>query len=462
MDDGRIDAGRPARWPIALLVLALAGLGGWAWTMVGAGGDGRIEVPDGGGIARARDLLDSGRAEEARDLLGAIREPDGESLWLLSRAELQLGRVDEASAALSRAGGLGFVEDPMRVEPSPFVGAGRCAECHSEIVRAQQSSHHALTLRDASDPEELPLPDGPIADPEAPGVSHRIGREGGALTVETEAAGEEFRAVIDRLIGSGRHASTPVGTDEQGRPRELRISHYAGGVGWDLTTGHPEDPGVPDGFLGRPLERDEQERCLDCHATNYREILAGSGPTLGDRGIGCERCHGPAGNHLLAVDLGFPSPAIARPKRATAGQVVGLCGDCHKPQDSGPSMFDSSEPMFVRFQAATLVRSPCYSKSPASAKFDCVSCHDPHRDAETDPRPYEVACLSCHAGPSGPPVEPALDPASQVPCPVDPLQGCVDCHMPKRPSSMRHTRFTDHHIRIQRDLPMGDEARAAE
>ncbi|QDV35421.1 tetratricopeptide repeat protein [Tautonia plasticadhaerens] len=461
MDDGRIDSGRPARWPLLLAVLALAGLLGWGWVMMG--GDGRVEVPGGVGVARARTLLESGRAGEAREVLAAISRPDGEALWLLSRAELQLGRVDEASAALSRAGAAGLVEDPMRAEPSPFVGSGRCAECHAEIARSQRSSHHALTLRDASGPGEFPLPDGPVVDPEEPTVSHRIGREGdGALAVETEAAGEQFLAVIDRLVGSGRHAMTPLGTDEQGGPRELRLSHYAGGVGWDLTTGHPEHPGSPDGFLGRPLGSAEQDQCLDCHSTNFREVLAGSGPTLADGGIGCERCHGPGGNHLRAVDLGFPSPAIARPKRATAGQVLALCGDCHKPLDAGPPMFASDEPMFVRFQAATLVRSACSTKSPASAKFDCVSCHDPHRDAEADPGFYEAACLSCHSGPGRPPAGAALPPASQVPCPVDPLRGCVGCHMPKRPSSMRHAMFTDHHIRVQQDMPMGPGGRAAE
>jgi hypothetical protein len=126
----------------------------------------------------------------------------------------------------------------------------------------------------------------------------------------------------------------------------------------------------------------------------------------------------------------------------------------------GPSMTFSDEPTFVRFQAATLVRSPCYSKSPASAKFDCVTCHDPHRNAETNPMFYEAICLSCHAGPASPSVEFTIDPASQVPCSVEPRQGCLACHMPDRPSSMRHTPFTDHHIRIQQDMPMGRDDRA--
>jgi hypothetical protein len=475
MDDGDSVAARPARWPFALVVLIAAGLGAWAWMIRGDGGGAGLEIPVGAGnpagdrIAEARALLSSGQADAARTLLGAIDDPDGEALWLLSRAELQLGNTDEAASALADAEAMGFVDDPMRVEPSPFAGAGRCAECHSEIVRDQQSSNHALTLRDGPAIESIILPEEPVVDPRNPGVSHRIRLEDGGPVVETEAPGAQFRAVIDRLIGSGHHAMTPVVTDSEGKPRELRLSHYAGGVGWDLTTGHPEIPGSPDGFLGRPLGEDEQRRCLNCHATNARDLLEGSGPTLADRGIGCERCHGPGEHHILAVDQGFPGLAIARPKRATAGQVVTLCGDCHAPIDSspsmsmmaspGPSMTSSEEPTFVRFQAATLVRSACYTRSPASAKFDCVTCHDPHRNAEADPGSYEAICLSCHTGPAGPAGGPsarlAIDPASQIPCPVEPRQGCVACHMPPRPSSMAHTPFTDHHIRVQQDMPMG-------
>jgi hypothetical protein len=37
-----------------------------------------------------------------------------------------------------------------------------------------------------------------------------------------------------------------------------------------------------------------------------------------------------------------------------------------------------------------------------------------------------------------------------VPCPVNPVTDCLDCHMPKNPSAVPHTIFTDHHIRVHR------------
>jgi hypothetical protein len=78
-----------------------------------------------------------------------------------------------------------------------------------------------------------------------------------------------------------------------------------------------------------------------------------------------------------------------------------------------------------------------------------VSCHDPHRNLEHDPRHYEAACLSCHPGPAAD----SPGPGGQAPCPVNPTRGCIDCHMPRRPSTMQHTEFTDHHIRVPSDRP---------
>ncbi|QDV37976.1 tetratricopeptide repeat protein [Tautonia plasticadhaerens] len=398
----------------------------------------------------ARAHLGLGRGDLAGPVLKAVDPPDAESLWLAGRAGLQRGEIDAAISSRTRARSLGVPEDPMRVEPAPYVGSDRCVDCHPAIVRDQQSSSHARTFHPDPEPGVLPLPDGPVPDPIDPEIVHRIRAEGGAIVFETEAEGDRSWARVLHVLGSGTRGMTPVGVDEQGRVVELRLSHYGEGVGWGRTTGHPEVPETPGAWLGLPLSAREQRACLDCHTTNFREAGARAGPTLADGAIGCERCHGPAGNHLMAVDRGFPDPAIARPRLATAGQVVGLCGDCHRPPSDAP-LPESSHPSAVRFQAATFVRSPCFARAPASAKFDCVSCHDPHRDAEHEPRHYEEVCLSCHPGPAVAATGPPSEATRSAPCPINPSRGCIDCHMPRRPSVMEHTEFTDHHIRAQPD-----------
>src|SRR6185312_888998 len=122
-------------------------------------------------------------------------------------------------------------------------------------------------------------------------------------------------------------------------------------------------------------------QCLQCHATDYRVAEDRSRPESTDRGIGCERCHGPGGNHVRAVATKFRDPAIARPQLYSADRIIALCGQCHSPREDRSA--DLDKPAAVKFQAATLIRSRCYTESDGS--FQCLTCHNPHRNAETSP-----------------------------------------------------------------------------
>ena len=94
--------------------------------------------------------------------------------------------------------------------------------------------------------------------------------------------------------------------------------------------------------------------------------------------------------------------------------------------------------------------------------MSCVTCHDPHRDADPNPATYEARCLSCHG--SGPPEPPkanrhppiAAGEIRRVPCPVNPTAGCVTCHMPKVEGAAPHASFTDHRIRIHKPPRVGE------
>jgi tetratricopeptide (TPR) repeat protein len=401
----------------------------------------------------ARALLQIHRPAEARSQLETLLQagPDREASWLLSRAAMQQGEKTLALAALKDA--RGFASDqPEAFEPAPFVGSAGCAECHPEVHGFEQAGRHARTFHPVGTQEAIVLPDHPLTDPKDPTIVHALRRRGDRIALEARIKGKELVALVDYMLGSGKHAQTPVGHDETGQIRELRFSFYAEIGGWDRSPGHPVRPHDEAGYLGELQTRDSLRRCLNCHTTNFRAALEASGPESADRGIGCERCHGPAGNHLAAVELGLSDPAIGRFKASSEARVMPLCAQCHGTR--GRYLPDDNPGLIVRFQATTLTWSTCYVESRGA--LGCLTCHSPHRDAGDRPASfYESRCLGCHSRNAEPPAAgrrlrtPALPPgARRAVCPVNPDRDCLRCHMPPVKGAVPHTTFTDHHIRI--------------
>ncbi len=399
----------------------------------------------------ARLLLRTGRAERARDALRPLggSGDDPEACWLISRCDLQQG--DVPAATIVTAARSYRDQHPLEPEPAPFVGEGRCRECHRPIFEAQHRSRHARTFYRKGQLASLPLPDRAVADPDNPAVTHSFDRGESRIAVRTRVADRVFQTIVDYAFGSGDRGLTLVGHDPEDRPFEVRLSRYAGLVGWDVTSGQPRGKDEPALYQGMRITADAVRRCLVCHTTNPRAITTGMGPEAADAAIGCERCHGPGGHHLKVASDHPDDLAIARPTLADAPAIVALCSQCHSPRDPELPMVRGT-PESVRFQGTTFTWSRCYTESGRS--LDCVDCHNPHHDVETRADRYEARCLECHSAAAAKhqpddahrpgrsrPVRAAL-------CPVQPSRGCIDCHMPKVTIPMAHAAFTDHFIRV--------------
>ena len=274
-------------------------------------------------------------------------------------------------------------------------------------------------------------------------MTHIYKKAGDHIEVETKVGSELFKAVVDYAFGTPDRYVTMTKRDATGAYRACRLSYFhdPNASGWDLSAGDGINPEHSGKFLGKPVASQAGVmRCLYCHTTNTRSGKNRVGPETADRAIGCERCHGPGGNHVAAIAAGFPDLAIANVKKESAEAVTKLCADCHNLNP--PEVMIATprtDPGWVRSPGVTLTWSRCYTES--AGGLTCLTCHDPHRSARESVASSLKACLSCHSG--GSKEQP------RIPCPVSPAGDCLSCHMPPVPNKSLHLSLTDHYIRVR-------------
>lgn len=337
------------------------------------------------------------------------------------------------------------------ISEAAYVGSRSCGECHPGASAAHHFSGHAQTFRLAgSIPLARRLDGESFPDPEQPEVGWSLSLRDGELAAERSEGGEVARQVLEYALGSGRHAITFVTRldpdPDRLRLREFRLSYFAHDDRLDITPGqlaaYPDPAAVTHG-LGRDFPTGLSQTCLGCHAT--RMSARGDDrfdPATAMLNVDCERCHGPAGDHLAAARRGEADLRMPfGPGRRTAGEQLRLCGECHRlAENVPPAQLRADNPGLVRFQPVGLAQSACYTRS--AGALSCTTCHDPHARTSRDRAAYEAACLSCHDDPR----------AGEAVCPDDPREGCLDCHMPAVEAA-RGMHFTDHWIRIREPAP---------
>jgi Flp pilus assembly protein TadD len=365
-----------------------------------------------------------------------------------------------------------------------FVDERSCALCHSKIAETYGEQGMARAFR-------RPRPENDIEDFAAPpfvhaasGRSLQIVRRGDRLVFRRWQTGPDgqpinvFEIPIDWILGSGDHARTYLYQTPGGELYQLPLAWYSQERSWNMAPGYdrPDHDGV--------LRRVRRE-CIFCH-TSYPDVPAGADaygapqvfPAQLPEGIGCQRCHGPAAEHVWLALGGLGSNADIRasvfnPGRLPAPRRDEVCMGCHlQPSVALPGLrrfgrgdfsFRPGEPLadyFVqvdvdeedrpaaeRFEINhhpyRLHQSRCWIASQGA--LSCLTCHDPHRSVPAAERAahYRAACLTCHQ-----PEDCGL-PKTGMPAAahVD-RQDCVSCHMPKRRTQdVVHVVMTDHLIR---------------
>jgi tetratricopeptide (TPR) repeat protein len=209
--------------------------------------------------------------------------------------------------------------------------------------------------------------------------------------------------------------------------------------------------------------------CLFCHSGEARPVPNSlntyRSPPFELQAITCERCHGPAADHLAKPSAAtILNPAKLAPERRDA-----VCEQCHLGGEArilnpgkqfadyrpGESLEDTfSAYVFNRPAAAPaghalkvvshveqLAESACARES--QGRMWCSTCHDPH-DKPADPVAYyRERCQQCHV-------------AAELESHPKPAQNCIGCHMPRRKTyDGSHTAFSDHQIQ-RRPAESGD------
>jgi Tfp pilus assembly protein PilF len=329
---------------------------------------------------------------------------------------------------------------------SAYVGNEACAACHGDIYERYSRTAMART----SGPASRNLIEGSVRHVSS-GVVYRISVEGTKAYLNYERPGDpglRGRHELQYYVGSSTRGSTFL-FEIDGFLYKSPINYFVQKKGWDMS---------PEYHSPREMElKPAPPACLFCHASRIQPPAPGasnrygSAPFLQD-GVGCERCHGPGGEHVRGMGV------LVNPARLTGERRDSVCIQCHLPGEASVARPGKTLEMyrpgdllsdysltFVYDDAGrgalgaishveALALSHCARRS--AGRMACITCHDPHTAV---PGPERVAyyrdkCLSCHAR--------SFADRHQQGSP-----DCIGCHMPRRESvDGGHVQVTDHRI----------------
>ncbi len=332
--------------------------------------------------------------------------------------------------------------NPRRVPAGTvFVGDQACGECHKKHFASHGQSGMAMAME--SVPSSVVLSRNPKLSMNVGPFTYEIKRNGKESTYSVTDGKETMSFPIVYAFGQGKMGQTYV-LERDGKFYESLVSFYNETKSLDFTIGAPRGtPASLTDAVGRLLNANEVASCFSCHATG---AVAGGSQLRLDRlthGVRCEACHGPGGEHIIAVKAGeSPSKSIYNPKLLGGDELSQqFCASCHR----GANEFSLLQEMHinnVRFQPYRIFNSKCYSDD---RRIGCTACHNPHEPLREDPAYYDRRCLECHSLRD----KTAKAGGDGKSCPVAD-KNCASCHMPKIEIPAAHFKFTDHYIRIVR------------
>lgn len=393
----------------------------------------------------------------------------------------------------------------------PVAGSDSCRSCHPTQWQSwHRSFHRTMTQQPelaAVGPLSQQRPPSEPAQLLAPFAGETLDYAGFRATMDRSASGAP-RVTVERIeddgelgervleaevaltVGSHRYQQYVAYLDRGGGAGELwrlPVAWHPGEQRWIHMNGAFVEPEGEHGSLvdyERHLSR-WNDNCIFCHNT---EPVPGVGEQVrsevGELGIACEACHGPAHAHLdrhgnplrriLSSRAAGSDGSITNPAALSPARETEICGRCHGQRIArdivavmregdgfvpGDALASVSRPIFVdtviagvpgldqgqpfasrfwpdatprlsAYEYQALLLSPCWDEGEG---LGCGHCHDMHGDDPNgqlrDGRAGQGACVDCH------------DPASLGGAARPGGHGghgeygqsidCLDCHMPR-------------------------------
>jgi tetratricopeptide (TPR) repeat protein len=362
----------------------------------------------------------------------------------------------------------GKIERAVRpaLPPADYVGDQACAVCHEEIAGRFAGSAMGRSLARVYEDSTLETLEDEVVVRSKGKCVYRVKQVAAdGLAHHEQMVDQDGQLIYDLAVpihysmGSGTRGRSYL-TNHNGILWMSALTWYASGNRWDLSPGFSSDD--LRGFRRRVIDE-----CLGCHVG--RVATAGDSryaaqPFL-QQSIGCENCHGPGKQHVLAREGKLP-PArdnMVNPARLPLAERDSVCNQCHLQGEAripryGRTYFDFRpgqrlEETLVVLLAGTgvaggktesvrhvqqMMASRCYEAS--KGRLGCISCHDAHATipAEDAAAYYRRRCLACHDQAD------CHAPADERTAKAD---SCYACHMPPLPAAdIAHTAQTDHRV----------------
>jgi len=322
-----------------------------------------------------------------------------------------------------------------------FSGSASCVNCHKSIYESHIKTAHYLDSRTAT--KEF------IKGSFEEGKNKFIYNKWMEVILEQKKdsfyqtayinAVEYESKPFDIVIGSGRKGQTYLYWADHSL-FQLPVSYYTPLNSWCNSPG----------FSSKSIKfnRIIEPQCLECHSTYAATGEDENKQAIYDKsqiiyGIDCERCHGPAANHV-AYYSEHPTEKSAKfiitTKQLNRLQKLDGCALCHsgfrdalqpaftfkvgdKLDDFSKARYksDSVSNLDVHGnQYGLLTDSKCFKMS----QMDCSSCHNVHVNEANNPVIFSQKCITCHTISNHSSLNLSSDKKDIL------NSNCIDCHMP--------------------------------